>query len=190
MPSIPTRRGPFGLGDRPIRRDHRKSASGATHRCRMPVCRLLRVLDRCGHLDRGIPGQDLLEEHPQFQPRQIGAQAVVDALSEAQVRVGLRRMSAYVRGIEHLRVAVGRRLPHQQYLPCLDRAAAQFGIGGLRCAAGRRRRRPSQHLLDGRRQRRGIVAQQRVLIRVLGQGQQSARDGIAGGLLRRPRTAD
>ena len=88
----------------------------------MPVCRLLRVHSTgltTSH--RREPRQQLLEQHPQLQPGQVGAEAVVDALAEAQVRVGLTGDVEVVGVVEHRGVAVGRALPDQHLLPGRDR---------------------------------------------------------------------
>ena len=50
-------------------------------------------------------------------------------------------------------VAVGRALPDHDLLPGLDRLAAELAPHGRGAAFGRRRRRPAEDLLDGRRHR-------------------------------------
>ena len=88
-------RDPGGLrcSSRAERGSNTTNHSRVTTRCRMPVCRLLRVHSTGRPLGGREPRQQLLEEDPHLQPREPGAEAVVHALTETQVRVGLTRMS-------------------------------------------------------------------------------------------------
>ena len=55
--------------------------------------------------------QHFLVQHSQFQAGQIGAQAVMHALTEAQVRIGFSGDVELVGAVEHAGIAVGRALP-------------------------------------------------------------------------------
>ena len=69
--------------------------------------------------------QQLLEQHSQFQPGQIGTQAVVHTLPKAQMRVGLSGYIELVGAVEDAAVAVGRSFPDLYLLPRLDRLPAE-----------------------------------------------------------------
>src|ERR1700743_2933746 len=74
------------------------------------------------------PRQQLLEEHPQLQPCQIGAQAIMHSLTETQVRVGLTSDIEFTGALEHAGVTIGRALPHLDLLPSLDELSAERDI--------------------------------------------------------------
>src|SRR5688572_9712989 len=101
-----------------------------------------RPLGRPGPLDAGEPGQELLEEHPDLELRQVGAEAEVDAVAEADVGVRVPGDVEAVRPGERPLVPVGRALPDQHLVPRSDRVAPELGGDGGRAALRRRRRRP------------------------------------------------
>jgi hypothetical protein len=51
--------------------------------------------------------QQLLEEHPEFESGQIGTQAVVHTLSEAQVRIGFTADIELIGMVEDQLISVG-----------------------------------------------------------------------------------
>ena len=117
------------------------NTSGLTRRIRPPDggCRCAGC---CASTPRALtrrtdrePRQQLLEQHPQLQPRQIRAKAVMHTLAETQVRVGLTRDVERIGIIERRRIAVGRTLPDLHLLPGLDPAATQLDVARWRCAA-------------------------------------------------------
>ncbi len=102
------------------------------------MCRLLRV-HSTGLTSRADENRrsSFLEQHPQLQPGQVGAQAVVHAVAETQVRVGFTRDVEGIGICEHQRVPVGRAFPDLHLLPGLDVAAAQRHRSGRGAPLGR-----------------------------------------------------
>ena len=157
---------------------------GEPTRCRMPVCRLLRV-HSTGRTNshRREPGQQLLEQHPQLQPGQVGAQAVVHALTEAQVRVGLSR------DVEDVR---RRRTPPRRGWPSPPRSAPSARPRSAHPPSSTSRVAVRRFDGDGDVHRTisstavgssdGSSRSSAHCVGMLDQRQQSAGDGVAGGL--------
>ena len=106
----------------------------------------------------------------------------MNALTEAQVRVGFAAHIEVIGADEGRLVPVGRALPHQYLVAGMYPVTAQRHLAGRRPPLGRRRRRPAHHLLHRGGQQSGIAAQPAVLVRMLGEGEQSAGDRVTGGL--------
>ena len=127
---------------------------------------------------------DALEHHGQLEAGQRGTEAEVRAVAEGHVVV---RRAAHVEGAggraELGLVAVGGRVDQEQRVTGGDRRAAELGVGDRGAHERRHRRGPAQHLLDGGREQRRVGGQPVELLGVLGQRDQRARDGVAGGLV-------
>src|SRR3979490_1627134 len=82
-------------------------------------------LHRLDPLHRREAAEQLLEQHAKLEPRQVGAKAVVHALTEAQVWIGFTREVERIRDLDHRTVAVRRHLPHQYLLTGRDMVPAK-----------------------------------------------------------------
>ena len=111
-----------------------------------------RPLDRLDHPHRREPGQQLLEQHPQLQPGQVGTQAVVHALTETQVRIGLSGDVEDVGIVEHRASRLAEPSQICTFSPAAIWHAAQLDVARRGAALRRRRRGPAHHLLDRGRQ--------------------------------------
>src|SRR5271163_613861 len=96
-------------------------------------------LDRLNNPRRGKARQKFLEQHPQFQPGQISAQAVVHTLTKAQMWIGFSGDVELIGAIEHTGIAVGRAFPDLYLLPRFDRLSAEGEVTGGGSALGWRR---------------------------------------------------
>src|SRR4029453_12216265 len=114
---------------------------------------------------REAPGE-FLERDPGLQARERGADAIVDALSESQLR---RDVAPDVEpvgvGVLPL-VPVGGAEQEQDAIPRRDPAAIPFDVSRDRPYGVLGRRRPAQHLLDGAGNRARVGQDAGVLIRV------------------------
>src|SRR5277367_1775078 len=80
-------------------------------------------------------------------------------LAETQVWVGLSSDVELVGTVEHAGITVGRAFPDLHLLSRLHRRTADCDTAGGSTPLGRRRRRPSDDLLDRGRQRIEILTQ-------------------------------
>ena len=87
----------------------------------------------------GHAGEQLVEHHRDLEARQAGAEAEVGAEAERHVLVGRAGDVEAERIVEHVLVAVGRRVEEHQLVALVDRLAAQLDVA----------RRGAHHVLDG-----------------------------------------
>ena len=78
------------------------------------------------NLHRTKPGEQLLEQHAQFQPSQIGAQAIVHTLAKPQVRIGFSGDIELIGAVEHAVIAIRRAFPDLYLLSRRDRLSAEL----------------------------------------------------------------
>src|SRR5262245_34441213 len=83
-----------------------------------------------GELERGIAREELLEHHAHLQAGQVRAQAVVDALSEAEMEVRIAPDVEAERLREDALVAVRRHFPERELLAGPDLLAVEFDVTG------------------------------------------------------------
>jgi len=87
-----------------------------------------------------------------------------------------------LRRVEHGLVAIRRRVHEQELVARLHRCATDLGVAGRRAAHVEDRRDPADELLHRDRQQRGLVEQPLMLVGMLDQREERARDDGAGGL--------
>ena len=113
----------------------------------------------------GRTGPQGVEDRPHLPACKVRAEAEVLAVAaEREVIVGVALDVEPVGILEHILVAVRRRVPKHHRLTLADRLAAQFDIldgGALELDHDRG---PAQNLLDGRRHQRFVVDQHLHLI--------------------------
>ena len=78
--------------------------------------------------DRAHPAHELLEEHPDLEPGQRGAETEVGAEPERDVLVGLAGHVEALGIVEVRRVAVGRRVHQHDLLTLADGRAAELVV--------------------------------------------------------------
>ena len=128
----------------------------------------------------GYVRQQLLEEHPPLEPRQVHAEAVVLGDAERQMRVRLAVDVEPLRVVEDRFVAVGRRVVHRHLVAGLDLDVAQLGVGGRGATEVVQRVGPPQDLLDGAVDQCRVGAQLGQLLGMVEQRQQSRREHRLG----------
>src|SRR5688572_19178555 len=113
---------------------------------------LAREHRRAGDLERVEPREQLLEHDAHLEPREVRAEAIVDALSEAEVRVRLAADVEAERLGEDALVAVRGHLPERHLVARADLLAAELDVAGGGAALVHARRGPAHDLLDRSRQ--------------------------------------
>ena len=115
----------------------------------MPVCLLLRVHSTgpVSSIVRTRAAQ-LVEHHADLEPGQVRAQAVMHAVTEAEMRVRVAREIEAERIGEHVLVAVRGRLPEHHLVAGAHRLAAELEVARRGAPVVRGRMRPAHDLLD------------------------------------------
>ena len=104
-----------------------------------------------GQLEVGEALDDLAHGGLDLGPGQAGAEAeVLAAPAEGHVLVGRARHVEHVRVLEHLLVAVGGGVVHDDLVALLDRHAADLGVARGGATEVVDRRAPAEHLLHAR----------------------------------------
>ena len=129
--------------------------------------------------------EDLLPQDPQLQLRDAGTHAVMDAVTEREVPIGVGTLEIDRIGVvaEHGLVPVSREVPEQDLIVLLDQLAAELDIlrrsashvgeGGL----------PANDLRDEVGDQTRVGDELVVLLRPLVQRIDTARHGVAGGVV-------
>ena len=126
--------------------------------------------------DEAEPLHDFFPDDPQLHFGQPVAHAAMDAETERQVVARLRPIDdELVRSLDRFFVAVARHVPHQHLVALFDLLALQFGVDG--------RGAPADDLGHHVRYQAGVVAQLLIFERVLVEGQHTAGNRIAGGVV-------
>ena len=154
--------------------------------CSMPLMKKFgRRLERAvvGEREIGDAIEHPVEQHAQFQPGEVGAEAEVRADPEREVVVGLAVGLERLRIVEVLLVEVGR-LIHQQHLVAgVQLLAAELEVPGDRAVHVLDGRDPAQHLLDGQPDAAAIGHQPIPVLAVDQQLLDAAGDDVAGRLV-------
>ena len=129
----------------------------------MPVCLLLRV-HSTGPVSSIAPDAcaQLVEHHPDLEPGQVRAEAVVHAVTEAEVRIRVAAEVEAERIGEHVLVAVRRRFPEHHLVAGVHGLAAQVEVTRRGATVVRGRVGPAHDLLDRARRRVGRPASRSV----------------------------
>ena len=170
---------------RPSRPTQRAAGGKATGMCFTP---LMNCDWRRSHLavepDVGHPVEQVLEHHPDLHAGQVGPQAEVGTTgAEGHVGVGVAGDVEDLRVIEDGLVAVGRDVEEHHLGVGLDGLAAELEVLSGLAPEVHDRGHVAQHLLDGRRQERAVVAEQFPLVGIVEEGGHPPRDQISGGLV-------
>ena len=97
--------------------------------------------------------------------------------------MGVRADVEDVRVLEHLLVAVGGGVVHDDLVALLDRHAADLGVAGGGAPEVVDRRAPAEHLLHAGVPERRVVAEPLRLVGVVDQGQHRVVDEVPGRLV-------
>ena len=127
----------------------------------------------------------LAQHHLALDPGQVGAQAEVDPAPEGQVVGGVAGHVEGVRVGELARVAVARAEQEQGPPAGGDVGVAERRSPRWRFGTGPGSATVPERLLDRRGHQLRVLAHARVLVRVLGEGQQHRADQAGGGLVAR-----
>ena len=131
--------------------------------------------------DVGNEVGDRVKHQVDLHPGQIGADAEVRSVAEADMRVGVAQDVERERIVEHVFVEVGRGVEHSDTLTLLDVDAADLEITLGSALEGVDRSTPADDLVSGGV--RALALVQLPLIGVVEEGVHAVRDGITGGLV-------
>ena len=135
-------------------------------------------------LDALHAGNELLEQDPELEAREVGAEAEVRAgAPEGGVLVGRPPDVEAVRVGELVRVAVRGGEPDDHLVAGRDRDAADLRVAGRRAPEVPDGMRVAQHLLDRARDELRLAAEQLPLVGVAGEGGKTRGDRLPGRLV-------